>query len=94
MFNDTLSLSLSYFTSISCHFTLNKFFVFKLKKMITLKKISRYVVVCFINYLITIITLFNVNIFFQNIYFVAFLSLIFTTTISYFLNRNWVFKYF
>jgi putative flippase GtrA len=56
-----ISVTLSYFSSICFHFSMNKFFVFREKEITTLKfQLMKYIVLTAINYLINLLV---VNIF-------------------------------
>jgi putative flippase GtrA len=88
-----VAVSLAYFVSTVFHFLANRHFTFAAAHGRHNSQISRYLLMCFINYLITILVVgLSVERFQFSPYIGVCVSVMFTMCIGYVLGRYWVFN--
>ena len=91
--NYITAVSVAYFVSTAFHFLANKYFTFRAAKEEHVHQIIRYLVMWFVNYLITIVVVsVCVARFLMSPYIGVCISVVFTVFISYALGRYWIFK--
>jgi len=87
------TISLAYFASTVFHFLANRHFTFAAAHGRPRSQIVRYLLVCFVNYLITIIV---VGLCVESFHFPPYIgvciSVLFTASVGYMLGRYWVFE--
>ena len=89
----TLAVSLAYFVSTVFHFLANRHFTFDAAHGQNGRQIVRYVLMCFINYLITILVVrLSVETLHLSPFIGVCISVLFTMCVGYILGRFWVFK--
>lgn len=88
-----LAISISYVCAISFHFFTNKTFTFQSRDANVIIEIARYLLVAFINYLITLAVVFLVVDWGrQSTYLGALLAIIVTLGVGYGMTKFWVFQ--
>jgi len=87
-----ISTSVSYFIAVSFHFSANRFFVFQPGNTIISKSITKYLIVAFLNYVITIVIVeFSVSILDLSPYVGLMASVVMTVMTGFVLLKYWVF---
>jgi len=91
--NPNISITVSFFTGVIYHFTLNKFFVFKETKTINLRyQIVQYIILVFINYSINL-GIANLFLFLKwSIYVSQVVSIGVTVMLTYFIMNKLIFN--
>lgn len=89
------SVSFSYFVSVACHFYLNKNIAFQANEVRTSLALPRYLVLLFLNYIITLICMYLiVEVFHLSPYFGIPASTVLTLFTSFFMMNHFVFVNF
>ena len=87
------AVTLAYISSTAFHYFTNQRFTFNTKSCLNRIQISRYIVVCILNYFITVLVVsISVDAYLLSRYLGVFLSIIFTAITGYVLGYCWVFR--
>lgn len=89
--NIFMSNASGYIVGIALSFILNSIFTFNSK--ITQKKLIKFLTVCFISYLLNLLTInIMLNVSKNNVYYSQLFGILVYTLTGYFLNRKWAMK--
>ena len=92
-FNYTLSVSIAYVVAVVFHFIANRFFTFGAEKANVLIQLPKYLILLFVNYLLTIfIARFVVNKIGLSAYYGVLASVPVIMVIGYALSKFWIYK--
>lgn len=87
------AVTFAYIFSTGFHYFFNRRYTFNIKVISHKAQISKYIIVCALNYLITLLVVkISVDIYLQSPYFGVFISIVFTVLIGYLLSNYWIFK--